>query len=88
MEKISPNQGAIKVKALFFGPLAEMIGHKVIELSLLSGTTVSQLAERFDLTSMLSKGLLIAINGEIGADFETILEDSSEIAFLPPVSGG
>jgi molybdopterin converting factor small subunit len=49
---------------------------------------VGQLAERFDLTQMLSKGLLIAINGEIGADLETILEDSSEIAFLPPVSGG
>jgi molybdopterin converting factor small subunit len=88
MTEILPNQGAIKVKALFFGPLAETIGHKVIELSLFSGTTVSQLAERFDLTTMLSKGLVVAINGEMGADLETILEDSSEIAFLPPVSGG
>ena len=88
MTEIFPNQGAIKVKALFFGPLAETIGHKVIELSLFSGTTVSQLAERFDLTTMLSKGLVVAINGEMGADLETILEDSSEIAFLPPVSGG
>ena len=65
-----------------------MIGHKVIELSILSGTTAGQLAESLDWSPMLSQGLLIAINVEIGADLETILEDSSEIAFLPPVSGG
>jgi len=88
MESIQPGEGAIKVKILFFGPLAEIMGQKVIDLSLLSGTTVNQLVERFDLMPMLSKGLVIAVNGEIGADLETSLEDSSEIAFLPPVSGG
>ena len=88
MVSILPDEGAIKVKLLFFGPLAEIIGHKMIELSLLDGTTVKQLVERFDLTSMLSKGLLIAVNGEIGADLDSLLSDSYEIAFLPPVSGG
>ncbi len=88
MDSILPGEGAIKVKVLFFGPLAEIIGQRDIELSLLSGTTVGQLVERLDLESMLSEGLLIAINGEIGADSEVILRDSSEVAFLPPVSGG
>ena len=88
MVSILPDEGAIKVKLLFFGPLAENIGHKMIELSLLDGTTVKELVERFDLTPMLSKGLLIAVNGEIGADLNTLLGDSYEIAFLPPVSGG
>jgi len=88
VDSILPGEGAIKVKVLFFGPLAEIIGQRDIELSLLSGTTVGQLVERLDLESMLSEGLLIAINGEIGADSEVILRDSSEVAFLPPVSGG
>ncbi len=88
MDSILPGEGAIKVKVLFFGPLAEVIGHRSIDLSLLSGTTVDQLVERLDLKSMLSEGLLIAINGEVGADLDVILRDSFEVAFLPPVSGG
>jgi|TARA_B000000475_G_C15767022_1_gene353605 molybdopterin converting factor small subunit len=88
MSTALPNESAIKVKLLFFGPLSEIIGHKMIELSLLRSTTVRQLIDRFDLTSMISKGLLIAVNGEIGVDLDSSLGDSYEIAFLPPVSGG
>ena len=54
MDPIQPSEGAIKVKVLFFGPLAELMNQKVIELSLLNGTTINQLVERFDLNKYLS----------------------------------
>ena len=62
MEPIRPSQGAIKVKILFFGPLAELMNQKVIELSLVYGTTINQLVERFEMTQFLSQGILIALN--------------------------
>jgi molybdopterin converting factor small subunit len=88
VEKEEPIEGAIKVKLLFFGPLAEKLNQRTIELSLLYGTTINQIIERFDLKSMISDGLVVALDGEIGVDFDTEVHDSSEIAFLPPVSGG
>ena len=30
----------------------------------------------------------MALDGDIGVDLDTEVKDSSEIAFLPPVSGG
>ena len=37
---------------------------------------------------MVSRGLVVALDGEIGVDLNSKVSDSSEIAFLPPVSGG
>ena len=59
-----------------------------MELSLLYGTTINQIIERFDFNSLISEGLVVALDGDIGVDFDTKVQDSSEIAFLPPVSGG
>ncbi len=88
MEKQEPIEGAIKVRLLFFGPLAEKLNQRTIDLSLLHGTTINQIIERFELKSMISDGLVVALDGDIGVDLETQVHDSSEIAFLPPVSGG
>ncbi len=88
MEKQEPIEGAIKVRLLFFGPLAEKLNQRTIDLSLLHGTTINQIIERFELKSMISDGLVVALDGDIGIDLETQVHDSSEIAFLPPVSGG
>ena len=79
---------AIKVKMLFFGPLAESMGQREIEVALLQGTSARDLIDRFRLTPMLDSGLRVAIDGMVGADLDEILSDASEIAFLPPVSGG
>ena len=79
---------AIKVKMLFFGPLAESMGQREIEVALLQGTSARDLIDRFRLTPMLDSGLRVAIDGVVGADLDEILSDASEIAFLPPVSGG
>ena len=79
---------AVKVKILLFGPLAESMGQREIEVALEMGTTAQQLIERFDLTGHLNSGLRVAIDGHIGAPLDTPLADSSEVALLPPVSGG
>ena len=88
MNKQEPIQGAIKVKLLFFGSLAEKLNQRTIDLSLSYGTTINQIIERFELSSMVSRGLVVALDGEIGVDLNSKVSDSSEIAFLPPVSGG
>ena len=88
MRKQESIDGAIKVKLLFFGPLAEKLNQRSIELSLLYGTTINQIIDRFELKSMISDGLVVALDGDIGVDLDTEVKDSSEIAFLQPVSGG
>jgi len=79
---------AVKVRMLLFGPLAESMGQREINVALELGTTALQLLERFDLTGHLNAGLRVAIDGQIGASLDTPLADSSELALLPPVSGG
>ena len=37
---------------------------------------------------MLSKKTTFGINGEIGAGLDEVLQDNTEVALLPPVSGG
>ncbi len=79
---------AIKVKMLMFGPLAEKMGTREIDVSLIEGTSVEELAERFELLEMISSGLRVAIDGKIESDVSRLLHDAAEVAFLPPVSGG
>ena len=79
---------AIKVKLIFFGPLAERIGEREIEVVLNHGSTVRDLIDRFDLLHFIDSGLRVGINGEIGAGLDEVLKDNTEIALLPPVSGG
>ena len=81
-------KNAIKLNILVFGPLAEKMGTKEIEVAVDEGCTASALAERFEILEMLSSGLRIAINGKIIDNHEVILGDGNEVAFLPPVSGG
>jgi len=79
---------AIKVKMLIFGPLAEKMGTREIHVSLSEGTSVGDLAKRFDLLEMLSSGLRVAIDGQVESNLSRVLHDGAEAAFLPPVSGG
>ena len=79
---------AVKVRMLFFGPLAERLGEREIDVALEQGTTAEQLIDRFELSEYLNSGLRVAIDGQIGAPLDAPLADSSEVTFLPPVSGG
>ena len=85
---MTDTEKAVKVRMLFFGPLAERLGEREIEVALKFGTTAEQLIDRFELSECLDSGLRVAIDGQIGASLDAPLADSSEIAFLPPVSGG
>ena len=79
---------AIKVKMLMFGPLAEKMGTREIDVSLLEGTSLNDLAMQFELAEMLSSGLRVAVDGHLETDLSRLLHDTAEVAFLPPVSGG
>ena len=85
---MTDTEKAVKVRMLFFGPLAERLGEREIEVALKFGATAEQLIDRFELSEYLDSGLRVAIDGQIGASLDAPLADSSEIAFLPPVSGG
>lgn len=88
MDGQAGKSSAIRVKTLFFGPLAELIGSREIDVSLIEGASLQDLIERFELSEMISSGLRVAIDGEIQDSKGATLHDSAEIAFLPPVSGG
>ena len=79
---------AIRVTMLLFGPLAEKMGTREIEVNMPDGTTLIQLAQRFELEGMLDSGMKVAIDGIVEPDRFRELHDSAEVAFLPPVSGG
>ena len=79
---------AIKVKIILFGSLAELFRRKNIDIAVEFGTTVNQLISRFQLSNEIVSGINIAIDGQIIDDLETQLIDMSEIALMPPFSGG
>lgn len=78
---------AVKFTVRLFGPLAEKFGTNTLEFSLYAGATIQNLAERMQIAEMLDKGMKVALNGEFCAP-DVEIPDASEIAFLPPVSGG
>ena len=88
MEDQGESNRAIKVKMLMFGPLAEKMGTREIDVSLIDGTSLNDLALQFELVEMLSSGLRVAVDGHLETDLSRLLHDAAEVAFLPPVSGG
>ena len=88
MEDEGDSNRAIKIKMLMFGPLAEKMGTREIDVSLAEGTSLNDLAIQFELVDFLSSGLRVAIDGDIEDDLSMLLHDAAEVAFLPPVSGG
>jgi molybdopterin converting factor small subunit len=64
------------------------MGQREIEVVLSKGTIISQLLDRFQLSDIVNNGVKVAINGEIIQNHDEIIADSSEVAFLPPFSGG
>jgi len=88
MARQSEPSGAIKAMMILFGPLAETLGTRKIEVALNAGTSVVELADRFGIVELPERGINVAIDGIITTDLDTEIKDGSEIAFLPPVSGG
>ena len=63
-------------------------GEREVEIALSKDTKLIDLISRLNLEDLVSKGLRVALDGNIYSDFEIPLKDHSEVAFLPPVSGG
>ncbi|MDP6741775.1 MAG: MoaD/ThiS family protein [Candidatus Thalassarchaeaceae archaeon] len=81
MEKV------VKITVLFFGQLSEQFGTRTLELPLFEGATISDLANRLQISEMLEKGTKVALNGDFCMP-DVEIPDAAEVAFLPPVSGG
>jgi len=82
------------MKVLFFAGLRETMGTDAIEIELETPITIGALKHRLqgpDGTSLavLSEKtpLLAAVDKEMAAD-DTLVEEASEVAFFPPVTGG
>jgi MoaE-MoaD fusion protein len=87
---ISGNQ-SISLRVLFFANLKDRTGTKVMEVSLPSGSRVSDLKnwiiQRFPQIEPALPTCLVAVDREFAADGDE-LSHGQEIALFPPVSGG
>ena len=88
MEGIDDNIKSIKIKILFFGYISESFGLRSIDAVLEKGTTINQLIKRFQLSDFIKTGSKISVNDIFCEDLDVIILDSSEVAILPPFSGG
>ena len=83
------------LRVLFFGSLADQVGTAELELDWLSDwRTVHDVMAGMQLShpeivAVLNqrRGLLIAINQQLGG-IASVIADDDELAFLPPVTGG
>lgn len=78
------------IRVLFFGPLADSVGERVVELDFEPGlrlqTVRDRLAEKYpEAFAMLA---FIAVNGAQTRDLDRCLGDGAEIAFMAKFSGG
>ena len=69
---------------LLFGPLRDQFDTKTMTIEMLENCSVNDVLNHIGVDSNLVKA---AVNGTI-VDTSTLLPASSEIALLPPVSGG
>jgi len=84
-------QGAARVRVLFFGAAREAAGDEAV-LSLRARTTAREaferLLEEYPALRRFGPSLLVAVNQEYARDLGVILNDGDELALFPPVSGG
>ncbi len=81
----------MKINVQLFAILREAAGASRFDLEVPAQTTARQvaqiLAERFPKLRAYLPVLSFAVNGEL-VPAETLVPDASEVALLPPVSGG
>lgn len=85
----------MRVQALYFGILKDLLGRSTESLDVQQGATVAevlslcalQASNLRDADKAVWDTLATAVNRSYAGP-ATVLEDGDEIAFLPPVSGG
>ncbi|MCH7727059.1 MAG: molybdopterin converting factor subunit 1 [Planctomycetes bacterium] len=79
------------VRVKLFAVAKDLIGNESLEVELPEFATVSQLRtaleSQFPQLSTIISHLMIAVDAEYAND-QTVLTENSEIACIPPVSGG
>lgn len=78
------------IRVLFFGPIAELIGQRTIEMEHREGMSLRQLretlAERYP--QAFTMVAFVAVNGVQIRAADHVLADGSEVAFMAKFSGG
>jgi molybdopterin converting factor subunit 1 len=81
----------MKLRVKLFAVARQRIGRDEIEVELPDGATVRQLrsglAEQFPPLADVLRVARIAVDSDYGAD-DLVVSPASEIALIPPVSGG
>jgi sulfur-carrier protein len=78
------------IRILFFGPIAEQVGAREMQLEFQNGMNLKDIAKHLQERHALAFGLVsfIAVNNEQTRDMQLALHDSDEIAFMAKYSGG
>ena len=84
-------QPQLRVRVLFFGPLAELAACREERLELPAGATVADLHAHYRARLPALGGLGTQLQAAVNQEFRppaTELHDGDEVALLPPMSGG
>lgn len=78
------------IRILFFGPIAEQVAAREMQLEFQTGMKLKDVAMQLQERHALAFGLVsfIAVNKEQTRDMQLVLRDSDEIAFMAKYSGG
>lgn len=78
------------IRILFFGPIAEQIGAREMQLEFQTGMRLQDVMDQFQARHSQASGLVsfIAVNGVQSKDMQLPLNDQDEIAFMAKFSGG
>lgn len=78
------------IRILFFGPVAESMGARELQLEFHSGMRLQDVATQLQTRHVQAYNLVsfIAVNNAQTKDLNLILNDHDEIAFMSKFSGG
>lgn len=78
------------IKVLFFGPIAESVGQRTLDIEFTPGMCVAslrdQLAQRYP--EAFRQVSFVAVNGVQVREFSLAIDEGAEIAFMAKFSGG
>lgn len=80
-----------KIKVRLFANLRELVGEREITITVPNGVTVSylnnEILKKYPQLKSFSNKFVTSVNCKVTSG-DTIINNSDEIALLPPVSGG
>jgi sulfur-carrier protein len=77
----------MSIKVRFFASLADSVGRREAECPYVSGMTVASVWRDLIGSELLPDSALCAVNHDY-CTLDQVLNDSDEVAYFPPVTGG